>query len=170
MSSYPSVPEPQSVFRVEKGRTEATLTLSNGTTVRGCFFIAGSSATHAGPERIKDVLNAEPGFFPFEMAGPNGSQTSLYNRDHVVVAALHDTDEAQSVPGYDVATWRQVSMLLSNGVRLHGTVSVYRPQGRDRLSDFARTPDRLKYLEDAAVTFLVNVTHVVELLEEIPQS
>lgn len=168
MPGYSSASETPSVFRVEKGRIEATLTLSNGTTVRGNFFIAGSSETHAGPERIKDVLNAA-GFFPFEVAGPNGSRTFMYNRDHVVVAALPNDAEVHSDPGYNVATRRMASMLLSNGVRLHGTVNVYRPEGHDRLSDFARTPERFKYLEDAGLTYLVNVAHVVELLEEIPQ-
>jgi hypothetical protein len=65
-----------------------------------------------------------------------------------------------------VATRRQVSMLLSDGVRLQGTVSVNRPYGHDRLSDFARAAERFMYLESDRLTFLVNVRHVVELLEE----
>ena len=69
MSGYSSAfaAQPLSEFRVEKSRAEATLTLSNGASVRGCFFVAGSSRTHAGPERVKDVLNGETGFFPFEV-------------------------------------------------------------------------------------------------------
>src|SRR5262249_694535 len=67
-----------SQFRVEKHRAEAELTLSSGESRRGCFFLALSSASHAGPERVKDVLNFEPGFLPFETAEP--VETVLVNR------------------------------------------------------------------------------------------
>jgi hypothetical protein len=166
MSGYPSVNQKFSEFRVEKARTDGTLLLSSGASIPGSFFVAGSSATHAGPERIKDVLNAEPGFFPFEVRGSNGEkQTILYNRDHVIYVELVD-DEAHLDPGYDVATRRTASMLCSNGARLKGVVSVYRPQGRDRLSDFARSSEQFHYLETPDVTYLVNVRHLIELVEE----
>lgn len=159
-----------SEFRVEKTRIDATLTLSNGASVHGTFFVAGSSATHEGPEHVKDVLNAESGFFPFEIDDSRGGRTILYNRDHVVLVWLPANDEARLVPGYDVATRRSVMMLLSSGARLRGVVSVYRPQGRDRLSDFARSPENFRYLETPSGTYLVNVRHLIELVEEISKS
>jgi len=154
-------------FRVEKARTDGTLLLSDGLPVRGSFFVAGSSATHAGPERIKDVLNAEPGFFPFEVFAADGSrQTVLYNRDHVVAVELKGNREASLDPGYRVATRRAVALTLTNGTRLRGVVSVYRPQGRDRLSDFARSPEQFRYLEAEHITYLVNVRYVMHIVEE----
>ena len=93
-----------SEFRVEKSRVEATLTLSNGTSVHGYFFIAGNSRTHVGPEGVSDVLNSETGFFPFDAQRADGSRTVLYNRDHVVFVALADTAEPRRDSGYDVAT------------------------------------------------------------------
>ena len=168
MSGSWSVDSATSEFRIEKARTDGTLLLSNGWSVHGSFFVAGSSATHHGPERIKDVLNAEPGFFPFEVFGADGlKQTILYNREHVVYVELVGNHEAGLDPGYDVATRRTVSMLCSNGTRLHGVVSVYRPQGRDRLSDFARSSEQFRYLEAPDATYLVNVRHLIELVEEI---
>ena len=159
-----------SEFRVEKSRTAATLTLSNGTSVKGCFFVSGSSRTHAGPERIKDVLSGESGFFPFEVSGAAGSPTILYNREHLVLVELADKDEAHRDPGYDVATERFVTMLLSTGTRLRGSVRVYRPHGSTRLSDFARADERFCYLEADSATYLINVRHVLELTEESPTS
>src|SRR6185503_7996729 len=50
-----------SEFRIEKRRAEAALTLTTGNTVKGCFFLSGSSASHLGPERVADLLNAETG-------------------------------------------------------------------------------------------------------------
>jgi hypothetical protein len=155
-----------SEFRIEKRRTGAALTLTTGATVRGCFFLAGSAATHMGPERVADLLNAEPGFFPFELNTESNPYTVLYNRSQLVlVTLLEDTVEAQLDPGYNVATEREVRMLLSNGRTVEGRVRVYRPTGRDRLSDYARAAEMFRYVETSAATVIVNVVHIVELRE-----
>jgi hypothetical protein len=167
MSGYPyASPDPSSEFRVEKLRVGATLTLSNGTSVHGHFFISGNSRTHAGPEAVRDVLNAEAGFLPFDVQRPAGSMTTLYNRDHIVFAALEDKDEPRRDPGYDVAIEKIVTMLMSNGTRLRGAVHVFRPHGSDRLSDFSRGPDTFRYLEAENATYIINVHHLIELAEE----
>jgi hypothetical protein len=159
-----------SEFRIEKRRALAELTLTSGPAVRGSFFLAGSSAAHAGPERVADLLNGETGFFPFELADPAAADgagpTFLCNRAHVVlVHLLEQTTEARLDPGYDVATERRVRMLMSTGAALSGMVRVYRPMGRDRLSDYARSPETFRYVEAGTDTFIVNMSHVVELRE-----
>jgi len=157
-----------SQFRVEKHRAGAEIALATGATVRGTFFLAGSSATHTGPERVADLLNAEAGFFPFETAGGD-SDTILINRAHVIaVKLLEQTDEPRLDPGYALATERHVSMLLTNGTSLIGSVRVYRPQGRDRLSDYARSSDPFRYVENDEGTYVVNSAHIVNL-SEIPK-
>jgi len=155
-----------SEFRIEKRRAEAALTLTTGTTVRGCFFLAASSASHSGPERVADLLNAETGFFPFELNAGTAPYTVLYNRRQLVlVTLLEETIEAQLDPGYSVATEREVLILLSNGRMVKGRVRVYRPTGRDRLSDYARAPEVFRYVETADGTVIVNADHIVELRE-----
>jgi hypothetical protein len=157
-----------SQFRVEKRRAEAELTLSTGGTIRGWFFLAGSTAMQVGPERIADLLNAETGFFPFDPSNAAPADTIVINRAHVLsVKLLEPATEAQVDPGYDVATERHVAMLLSNGTRLTGSVRVYRPQGRDRLSDYARSAEMFRYVESTGATFIVNTAHVVELRETL---
>ena len=155
-----------SEFRIEKRRAEAVLTLTTGTTVRGSFFLAGSSASHVGPERVADLLNAETGFFPFELNAGRAPYAVLYNRSQLVlVTLLEETTEAQLDPGYSVATEREVRILLSNGRTVDGRVRVYRPAGRDRLSDYARAPEVFRYVETADGTVIVNADHIVELRE-----
>ena len=168
-SSSPSF-DPPSQFRVEKSRVSATLTLSNGETVSGCFFISGNSRTHAGPESVRDLLNAEAGFFPFDAGTREASTTVLYNRAHLVFVELRDNGEPRRDPGYDVAIEKIATMLMSNGMRLHGAVRVFRPHGSDRLSDFARAPETFRYLESKNATYIINVHHLVELAEEPPGS
>ncbi len=153
-----------SQFRVEKRRAEAELTLSNGESMRGWFFVAPSSATHEGPERIADLLNEKTGFVPFESL--EAADTVLVNPAHVVTARLLDPDdEARLDAGYGVARVRRVLMKLSNRMVLRGAVRVYCPAGRDRLSDYARSPQLFRYLEGPDGTFLVNSHYIVELAE-----
>ena len=155
-----------SEFRVEKVRTEAELTLATGGKLRGSFFLSSSAAKHGGSERVADLLNAEPGFFPFETPDAGRAGTVLVNRAHIIAVKLIDrTTEAQLDPGYALATERQVDMLLSNGARVRGCVRVYRPQGRDRLSDYARSPEMFRYIETPRGTMVINTAHIVELRE-----
>lgn len=154
---------PPSEYRVEKKRADAELVLTTGATVRGCFFLWTSSQTHAGPERVGDLLNEQTGFFPFQL---ETGETALYNRAHIVIVRLPPQIlEVQLEPGYEVATKRVVSMLLSTGDRVAGTVSVYRPAGRDRLSDYARSDEAFRYVETGDHTVIVNSAHLVELRE-----
>ncbi|MCU1381358.1 MAG: uncharacterized protein JWL71_55 [Acidobacteria bacterium] len=155
-----------SEFRIEKRRAEAALTLTTGPTVTGCFFLSGSSASHSGPERVADLLNAETGFFPFELNAGSAPHTVLYNRTQLLlVTLLEQTVEAQLEPGYTLATERAIRMLMSNGHALVGRVRIYRPSGRDRLSDYARAAEIFRYVETAAGTVIVNADHIVELRE-----
>lgn len=169
MSGYSSASsDPLSEFRVEKSRATAILTLLNGAAVHGCFFISGNSRTHEGPESVRDLLNSETGFFPFDAVRSDISTTVLYNRDHLVFVELQDKDEPARDSGYDVAIEKIVTILMSNGMRLRGAVRVFRPHGSDRLSDFARAQETFRYLQAENATYIINVRHVVELAEEPP--
>ncbi len=155
-----------SEFRIEKRRTQAALTLSTGAVVYGCFFLAESRPSHAGPERVADLLNAENGFFPFEFMGDDGLRTALINRAQLVeIRLLEGEDEPKADPGYAVATEREVRMLLSIGRMVRGRVRVQLPTGRDRLSDYTRAPEAFRYVETAEGTLIVNSAHIVELQE-----
>jgi hypothetical protein len=152
-----------SEFRFEKLRVPAELTLLSGPPVAGTFFVAGSASEHDGPERVGDLLNAEPGFFPFQRAD---GTTTLYNRAHVLIATLGtQAHEAESEPGYDLAKKLSVTLRLANGRILSGSVPVYRPRGRDRLSDYAQAGATFRYLLTDSGELLVNAAHIVELRE-----
>jgi hypothetical protein len=150
-----------SEFRVEKQRADASITLSNGSSMSGHFFLAQASPTLTGRERVGELLNSESGFFPFQ---DDSGRTVLYNRDHVVLVRLAE-DEARLDPGYAVATARTVLISLSNGQQLRGSVRVYRPEGRDRLSDWARHGPRFRYLETSEATVILNADHIVDARE-----
>jgi hypothetical protein len=151
-----------SQYRVEKRRESAEVTLVTGATLAGTFFLAGASHLHAGPERVGDLMNHQPGFFPFECEG----KTSLINRAHVLKITLpRQLGEAQLGAGYDVAIRRHVRVLLTTGEAITGHVVVYRPPGRDRLSDYAQGDESFRYVEVADRTLLINSAHIVALAE-----
>jgi hypothetical protein len=160
-------PHEPSDLRVEKARTNAVLTLTTGTSIAGAFFVARSGPVSPDPERVADLLNSEPGFFPFEVADANPPHTVLYNRSQIVTVMVPG-DEAQRDPGYVVATARLVSMRLTDGRQIIGSVRVYRPQGRDRLSDWARHGERFRYIEAVGATFIVNADQIVDV-REVPE-
>lgn len=151
-----------SQFRVETQRTSAVIALANGLAVVGNFFLAEASPTLPGPQRVVELLNSEPGFFPFEE--DEGGGTALYNRDHIVTIEIF-SDEARRDPGYGIAATRTVVIRLSDGRTLRGAVRVYRPEGRDRLSDWARHGQRFRYVEGATATFIVNIDHIIDIRE-----
>lgn len=153
-------------LRIQKHRAKATLTLTTGATIEGCFFLASCRAGFAGPERVGDLLNAEAGFFPFECDVEGAPRTALFHRSQVVdVRLLEDTGEVRLDPGYDVAIERRVRIVLTTGRMLEGAVRIYRPKGKDRLSDYARGPEVFRYVETPAGTVIVNSAHIVELRE-----
>jgi hypothetical protein len=156
-----------SQYRVEKERIDAIVTLANGDSSAGFFFVARASAHYAGPERVGELLNAETGFFPFGIDDGDGERSVLFNRLQVVTVALAH-NEARTQADYDVAAARLVSVLLSNGQRLTGVVRVSRPEGRNRLSDWARHPEIFRYIETGDLTILVNIAHIVEVHEVAP--
>src|SRR4249919_1800345 len=99
---------PASPFRVAKRKVEATLTLSTGQTVRGHFFLGDSTVAGEGPERVDDLLNHTPGFFPFERLDGGFPRIVLYSTAHVCMVSLL-VPAAREVPGYEVAPVRRVS-------------------------------------------------------------
>jgi len=147
---------------MEKRHEAAELTLTTGSMLSGYFFLADTIQGRVGGERVGDVLNREDGFFPFG----TDSGISLINRAHVLKVILPATViEAQLDAGYDAAKRVNATWLLTNGEDVSVLVTVYRPEGRDRLSDYLQLNDRFRYVELPDRTVLVNSTHIVAMSE-----
>ena len=151
-------------LRVQKRRVEATLTLTTGLTVRGYFFLWDARLAGEGSERPDELLNSAHGFFPFERLDGRSPRVVLYNVALVSVVTLAE-HAGRAVPGYEVAAVRHVSLLMSSGQTLSGTIRIHRPAGCDRVSDWLREPEAFRYLETDRTTLLVNIHHVAEVVE-----
>jgi hypothetical protein len=153
-----------SQFRFEKHQVPAGIVLSTGDTIGGCFFVVSSLTTHGGPERVGELLNAEDGFLPFQR---DDGTTGQYNRTHIVVVTLPaGMSEEELEPGYSVALRQSVTITLSTGATVEGTVFVSGPAGRERLSDYVRGSKHFWYVVTSEATLIVNSRHVVALVEK----
>jgi len=152
-----------STFRFEKDRVAASLSLSTGHAVSGCFFVLGSVPSR-GRERVGDLLNAESGFFPFQR---DDGTTAQYNRAHIVLVRLPSgvAEEALET-GYDAATQRSVVITLSTGAQIDGSVAVYGSVGHERLSDYTRSEKHFRYVVTPGGTVIINSDHIVEVIEK----
>jgi tryptophan synthase alpha subunit len=152
-----------SEFKVQKHQVAASLVLSTGAMRHGSFFVV-TSLTHGGPERVGDLLNSASGFFPFQHSD---GATGQYNRSHLVMVTLPAGNaEEEFDPGFAVSQRREVSMMLSTGTSIDGTVLVSGPVGQERLSDFARASKQFWYVLTSRGTVIVNSDHIVELVEK----
>ena len=160
VASLPPVP-------YEKRRTSRG-PVASGESVRGFSSPRGGAAHHEGAAALVELLNDEAGFSRSRSRRSAAPGTVLHNRSHVITVAVFD-DESRRDPGYDVAARRPISLLLTNGRRVEGIVRIYRPEGRDRVSDWTRQPETFRYIESDSATFIVNVAHVVTVTE-VPAS
>ena len=153
-------------LRIDKLRVPATLTFTAGERLTGSLFLAEQAATHAGPERLVDVLNGSTGFLPFEAVSDFGPpRTVLLNRAHIAwVEADRPAGELAEDPAYQCAPKKSVVLRLSSGDELRGVLRVERPAGRDRLSDAVRDETGFLYLEGGAGVLAVNLAHVVRIM------
>jgi hypothetical protein len=152
-----------SEFRIEKRRTEAALTLATGATIQGCFFLSGSRATHSGPERVGDLLNAEPGFFPFEIA--TGTEKVIAASDEVDAGEALVHPRKYNVEAVAFSPGRKCTCSCRPDGASRGGSYIYKPTGRDRLSDYARALEMFLYVETEGATIIINSAHIVELRE-----
>ena len=153
-------------FRFEKHQVTASLVLSTGAIRHGCFFVV-TSVTHGGPERVGDLLNGALGFFPFQH---DDGSTAQYNRAQLVMVRLPvGTAEEELEPGFSVAIRRDVSVTLSTGTVVSGTVLVNGVVGHERLSDYVRESKQFWYVLTSGGTLIINSSHIVALVEKVSQ-
>jgi hypothetical protein len=164
------MPDPHSTsgLRFEKCRAHAVVRMTNGEEWPGWFFVSSASPRHDGPERVADLLNSTDAFLPFELNRGGSVHVVLYNRRHIVSVGLFE-NEAGRDPAFEVMRPRLVSIQLTTGQRLTGTVRVDGPVGHDRLSDWLRQPAPFQYVHTEGRLFLVNTDHVLGV-SEVPES
>ena len=79
------------------------------------------------------------------------------------------TAEEELEPGFSVAIRRDVSVTLSTGTVVSGTVLVNGVVGYERLSDYVRESKQFWYVLTSGGTLIINSSHIVALVEKVTQ-
>jgi hypothetical protein len=147
---------------VPKRRVEVTVHLVGGIESRVTLFLAESSASRDGGERVRDLLERGGEFIPaFDAAA--GAMTFLRRSAILLVVAPREapSGEADEVT---VPTEHEVELTLDDGRALRGLLSYVLPPERSRLVDHLNEPPRFLALEGSDALRLVHKAHVTRVL------
>jgi hypothetical protein len=144
-----------SQYRVEKHAVDVLLALIDGTTLRGCLWLAPFSPNRAGPQTVPD-LAAEPGpVLPFQRA--DGRFTLVGKASIASVATGGEIAEPR-----DLLTRMPASVALAGGHRLRGHLLAERGAG-ERPSDLLNTSDEWIRFEDSGCVHWIAKRHILTL-------
>lgn len=150
-------------LRVPKTRLKAELALGSGEVLTAELFLSSYSASHAGPERVSDLLGAGAQFFPAFVAAKGA--IVLINRAEVRYARIAaDAEPPDPDEEMGDATHHDVELSLKGGGRLRGRISYLRPADRQRLGDFINEPAPLLRLQEGATVAIVNKRAVEQVV------
>jgi hypothetical protein len=146
-------------LRIPKRRAQVELLLSGGARLVVGFFLAEFAGTHAGHERLSDLLNGRDNFLPaFDL----GSETMTFVARKSIAAAMVGPEWE---PATDVgeAERHEVEIVLLNGTALHGALQFLLPPDRSRLLDHLNDAQPFLRLEQADRVVLVNKRHIARV-------
>jgi hypothetical protein len=148
-------------LRVPKGRAEVQVLLPGGGTRQVMVFLSEFAGTHAGHERLSDVLNADGSFLP--ALDVTSDTMSFLARDAIAAARVGREWEASSdLTGAEEA---EVEITLTNGEKLRGHIDFILPPGRARLLDHLNDPRPFVRLDEGAQVALVNKRHIARVTQ-----
>jgi len=149
--------------KTEKFKKAAELRLSDGSHLKGSFFLYSQSPEHEGAELIFDTLHGKKRFIPMEVPG---GDVVLIQKDCIVTAKLA---EEEWVPDETYVKEIRVRVsLLSEERSLDGKIFVDLPEERSRLSDFFNHYKGFFYLNVDRAQHLVNFSFVKNVSHHKP--
>lgn len=133
---------------------------AGGTTHRVSLFLGEAAATHAGPQRLVDLLGEPGDFLP---AGEEDGPISFFRRD--AISVVECDREVPDDPALDSPHARRVAVkvLLADGTGLAGIVRFVLPPERSRLVDFLDLAPTFFRIELERGVAYVNKRHVVRV-------
>ncbi|HEY2030887.1 MAG TPA: hypothetical protein VGH20_16940 [Myxococcales bacterium] len=146
-------------LRIPKRRAQVELVLSGGARLHVGFFLAEFAGSHAGHERLSDLLNGRDNFLP---AFDAGSETMTFVARGSIAAA---TVGQEWEPATDVgeAERHEVEIGLLGGTVLRGALHFLLPPDRSRLLDHLNDAQPFLRLEQGDKVVLVNKRQIARV-------
>ncbi len=136
------------------------LDLVTGRTMRGTVSLSITSATHAGPETLEELLNASRRLMPVQ--NESGDKGELVARDAIVLVRV--MSEIGPRPTEDASpTIDLVHIELATGKAIDGALLRAQHQDGTRLSDYFNSEADFFAVEDGGGIVYVNKRHVISI-------
>jgi hypothetical protein len=148
-------------LRIPKRRAQVELHLAGGDTLQVGFFLAEFASSHAGHERLSDLLNGRDDFLPaVDLATDAMTFVARAN-----IAAARVGEEWEPGNHRHEAQEHDVEIGLADGTVLRGTVRFSLPADHSRLLDHLNERQPFLRLHQGDKVALVNKRHVARVVK-----
>ncbi len=147
-------------LKVPKRRVQVEVLLAGGGARQVTVFLAGFASSHAGRERLSDLLNAAEGEFVPAIDADSDELMFLNRRSVAVAHVLREWESDEELTG---GSEHEVEIDLIDGTHLLGTVRYVMPPERSRLNDYLNDAQPFVRLERGDKVTLVNKQHIARV-------
>lgn len=148
---------------VDKLRVTVRVSRPGEPPVEGTLSLLPTSAIHAGPETLLELLDPGIGFIPFERSADD-AVVLLSRPDIQWVRIGTDVDPGLvRPPAFRFTREERVWVSLRDGEVLDGMIQMELPENINRVSDYLNGPERFFPLTSRQGTFLVHKAAVREV-------
>ena len=146
-------------LRVPKRRAQVELLLPGGGSRQVEVFLAEFAGSHAGHERLSDLVNGDSEFLP-AMDLTTGAMSFV---GRAGIAAARVGRDWESSYGLGDAEEHEVEIELSQGTTLRGIIQFELPPSRSRLLDYLNDSQPFVRLDEGEKVVLVNKRHIARV-------
>ena len=151
----------QDELRVPKQRTAVEVLQPDGCWRRYAVFLAASSGSREGPERVSDLLAAAGEFFP--AVEENGGRVTMLSRQAIAAVRVEPWGEAEMAANPSSSLEHAVEVTLVSGLALHGLLCFAAPADHARVVDHLNAAPLFFALQEPAAVALINKRHVARV-------
>ncbi len=137
-------------YKINTTRKKADVIYTDGSRIRGCFFVSPLSHKHSGEELMSELLADERSFIPFKS---EDGKVALLRKKNIKMIYLVEREQRE----YPL-NCKQIEARISfvSGETMEGKVYYDLPESQSRLSDFLNCGNEFIYFESNDKDYLVN--------------
>jgi hypothetical protein len=144
-----------SVYYVEKSELPVVVFQVDGSVMKGVVFLSACAYSHTGQQSLLDLMRGPGDFFPFRT---DAGAFCVANKQ--TITHIRFDPPAEALAYKSIGDREDVDIKFVGGEQLSGTVTIERPEGRNRLFDFFNLLKDFFLLQSQEAYYLVNVKQV----------
>jgi hypothetical protein len=147
-------------LRIPKHQIPAEVTLEGGAPRKVVFYLADFAQSHAGGERLSDLLNGPAEFLP---ARNEAGDVVLLSRSAIVAVSTEASDEAAETAAWEQVYRHEVEVRLKGGQSMRGAAEYSLEPEHSRILDYLCQPQPFFTLRQGTRLLLVSKRHTLEV-------